>query len=73
MINCDDFVSCILVDKLLVEAYCQKYKTKVMNVFPNTEEFPVKGLMYVFGDNCGGYTIEGIKKSLNSNLENNIA
>ena len=55
-------------DRLYVEAFCQKYKTQVVDIFPNTEEFPPQGLMYMFDNQLGGFSIEGIKKSLEDKI-----
>ncbi len=51
-------------DCLYVEAFCQKYRAKVVSIFPNNEDFPPQGLMYVFNNLLGGFSIEGIKNSL---------
>jgi len=51
-------------DQFYLEAFCLKYKAQVVDVFPNTEDYPPQGLMYVFNNQQGGFSIEGIKNSL---------
>jgi len=68
----DDFILYLLQDQLYVEAFCQKYDTQMIDVFPNNEDFPPQGLMYVFNNQLGGFSIEGIKNSLEDKLENTI-
>jgi hypothetical protein len=58
-----------LVDEPFVFEFCRVYHTRLLRVDTTTEngaEEPV----YIFSDNLGGYTIEGVKESL-ENLENN--
>ena len=55
-------------DRLYVEGFCQRYKTRVVDIFPNTEDFPPRGLMYVFDNQLGGFSIEGIKNSLEDKI-----
>lgn len=59
-----DFVLEMSKDKLFVEVFCQKYKSIVVDVFPNTEVFPSRGLTYVFDNQLGRYNIERIKNIL---------
>ncbi len=66
--NYKDFVLYLLDDRLYLEAYCQKYKTEVIDVSPNTEDFPPQGLMYVFDNQLGGFSREGIKNSLEEKI-----
>ena len=58
------------LDRLYVEAFCQKYDTDVVNVFPNNEDHPPQGLMYVFDNQLGGFSIAGIKASLEETISN---
>ncbi len=51
-------------DEPYLAAFCQKYKVVLVDFFPNPEENSLQGLMYVFTDDLGGYSIEGIKASL---------
>ena len=51
-------------DKLLVEAFCSRYNTKLTEVDVDREEHPPTGLMYFFSDNTGGYTRKGLEDSL---------
>ena len=59
-----DELAIIGQDCLYVEAFCQKYGAKVAGIFPNNEDFPPQGLIYVFDNQLGGFSIEGIKNSL---------
>ncbi len=66
--NYDDFILYLLDDRLYIEVYCQKYKTGVIDVFPNMEDFPPQGLMYVFDNELGGFSREGIENSLEDKI-----
>ena len=67
----DDFVLHLLDDQLYLEAFCQKYNTQVVNIFPNTEDSPPEGLVYVFDNGYGGgYSMAAIKGSLERRFEN---
>ncbi len=59
-----DEIAFIKQDCLYVGAFCQKYGARVVGIFPNNEDFPPQGLMYVFDNQLGGFSIEGIKNSL---------
>lgn len=41
-----------------------EYGAVIVDIQENNEHHPPKGLMYYFDDNLGGYSIEGIKESL---------
>ena len=64
----DDFILYLLDDQLYIEAFCQRYKASVVDIFPNTEDFPVQGLMYVFDNQLGGFSLQGIKNSLEDKI-----
>lgn len=51
-------------DLSLVSFFCAKYSAKLVKILPNDENFPPSGEIYVFDDNLGGYSIEGIRRSL---------
>lgn len=59
-----DIMITVEEDHYYVEAFCQKYNVQVVDIFPNTEKSPALGLMYVFDNQLGGFSIEGIKNSL---------
>ena len=71
--NYSDFMSYLLRDGLYVGVFCQRYKAKLIDVFPNTEDSPPQGLIYEFDNQLGGFSIEGIKNSLKSSLEDKIS
>jgi len=62
--NGTDFLLNLLNDGLYVEAFCQRYKAGLVDVVPNDEVYPPHGLIYVFDNQLGGFSIEGIKSSL---------
>lgn len=68
--NYADFVLHLLDDRLYVEVFCQQYRAQVVEIFPNTEEYPPRGLMYVFDNQLGGFSINGIKNSLEDKINN---
>lgn len=63
-----DEIAILEQDRLYVETFCQKYKTQVVGISLNTEDFPPQGLMYVFDNQLGGFSIEGIKNSLEDKI-----
>ena len=71
----DDILTIVEIDHYYVEAFCHKYGTKIVDILPNTEDFPPRGLMYVFDNQLGGFSIEGIKNSLedDDSLENKVS
>ncbi len=69
--NYSNFILHLLEDRLYVEAFCQKYNAAVIDILPNTEESPARGLTYVFHNQQGGFNITGIKASL-ENLDNKL-
>ncbi|MDO8510756.1 MAG: hypothetical protein Q7S55_01175 [Nanoarchaeota archaeon] len=69
----NDFLMYLDTDSLYLEAFCHKYQSQVIDIFPNTEDFPPQGLTYVFDNQLGGFSIEGIKNSLESSLEEKIS
>ena len=70
--NYADLILHLRKDGLYVEAFCQKYKAQLIDVFPNTEDFPPRGLMYEFDNQLGGYSITGIKRSLDQTIDDTI-
>ena len=62
--NPHDIMSTMERDRAYVELFCQIYNARIVDIFPNVEHYPPRGLMYVFDDDLGGYSIEGIKNSL---------
>ncbi|MDP3698460.1 MAG: hypothetical protein Q8R47_02640 [Nanoarchaeota archaeon] len=64
----NEFVSLVLEDKLYVNPFCKKYKARVISISLNTEDFPPQGLLYVFNNQLGGFSIEGIKNSLEDKI-----
>jgi hypothetical protein len=57
------FIKQVKKDNVLVDKFCKKYNTKLVNVDVTME----KGYFepaYAFTDNLGYYTIKGIKNSL---------
>jgi hypothetical protein len=71
--NYTDFVLNLLDDRLYVEVFCQEYRTQVIDIFPNTENCPPRGLMYIFDNQLGGFSITGIKNSLEDKVNNTNA
>lgn len=62
--NYSDFILHLLDDAWYLEIFCQKYRAQVIDISPNTEECPTRGLIYVFDNQLGGFSIKGIKNSL---------
>lgn len=46
-----------------VEQFCGIYKTELVNILPTQENEKFEP-MYVFTDNMGGYTLDGLIKSI---------
>ncbi|MBI2581515.1 hypothetical protein HYV87_00100 [Candidatus Woesearchaeota archaeon] len=63
------FINCLLEDKVFVEVFCHQYNTSVVEIIPNTEESPPRGLMYIFDGQNGGFNIKGIKNSLDKKFQ----
>ena len=59
-----DYIKYLGQDRVYLRAFCEKYNVRVIDVVPNTEDFPPRGLLYIFDNQLGGFTIEGIKNSL---------
>ena len=61
-------IAIICRDKVYLETFCQKYGLELVNFSSDSEEFPSRGLMYVFSNLGGGnlscYTLRGIKNGL---------
>lgn len=68
----NEFVSKILEDKRCVDQFCKRYKARVVSISLNTEDFPPQGLLYVFNNQLGGFSLEGIKNSL-EDLEGKVS
>lgn len=51
-------------DKPFLELFSLKYKAALTNIGLAEESFPKVELLYLFDDGLGGYTIEGIRRSL---------
>lgn len=51
-------------DKIYPELFCYNYQTEIIDFFPNNEVFPPRGLIYLFDNQLGGFSIDGIKNSL---------
>ena len=51
-------------DCFILNVFCAAYGVNLVQVLPNNETFPPKGNIYVFDNNLGGYSMEGIIKSL---------
>ncbi len=69
-----DKMAIIRQDYFYVEEFCHRYKTRVVSIFPNNEDFPPKGLIYVFDNQLGGFSIDGVKNSLwEDSLEDKIS
>ena len=64
----EQFISKMLGDQLYIEVFCQKYGAVVVEVVPNTEERPPQGLIYVFDNQEGGFSIRAIKSSLDEKI-----
>lgn len=64
-----DFKTYLNHDRLYLQAFCNKYNARLVDVIPNTEEFSVCGLLYVFNNQLGSFSIEGIKSSLEEKVE----
>lgn len=64
-----DFIKYLDQDKLNLQAFCEKYNARVVDIVPNTENFPARGLLYVFDNQLGGFSIEGIINSLEEKVE----
>lgn len=50
-----------------VGVFCQKYGVELIEMIPNTEISPHEEFAYVFSDKLGGYTMEGIRRSVIEN------
>ena len=59
-----DFINYLNQDRFHLQAFCEKYGAQVVNIIPNTEDSPSHGLLYIFDNQSGGFSIEGIKSSL---------
>ncbi len=59
-----DYIKYLKQDRFYLQVFCRKYNVTVVDVVPNTEDFPPRGLLYIFDNQLGGFTIEGIKNSL---------
>lgn len=68
-----DFLLHLNLDRVYVELFCQKYQAQVIDVLPNTEDFPPRGLMYIFDNQPGGFSIQGVKNSLEDNFKDDIS
>lgn len=51
-------------DKTDLVRFTQKYPVSLLKIEENNENLPKKELIYLFDDNRGGYTSEGIAASL---------
>ena len=61
----DELVAIVLSGELAyLDFFCNKYGLELIDIQPNTESSPPQGLMYYFNNDLGGYSMEGIKKSL---------
>ena len=65
--NYSDFILYLLDDGAYLGVFCQKYEAVLVDVIPNTEKFPPKGLLYEFDNQLGRFSIQGIKNSLKEN------
>ena len=54
----------LVQDRPLIDAYSGKYGVSLAEIDINREEESPQGLMYFFSDNLGGYTREGLERSL---------
>ena len=45
--------------------FMETQKVSLVDIQINDEQFPPYSLMYYFDDNLGGYTLKGIKNTLN--------
>lgn len=64
-----DFMKYLDQDKLYLQAFCGKYDARVVSIVSNTEDSPPRGLIYVFDNQLGGFSIEGIINSLEEKVE----
>lgn len=64
-----DLIKYLNKDGFFLQAFCEKYDARVVDIVPNTENFPARGLLYVFDNQLGGFSIEGIKNSLTEKVE----
>lgn len=62
--NLEDFETIISKDRPYVEAFCLRTSEELIDFIWNEEDFPSQGLTYFFSDNLGGYSIKGIKNTL---------
>ncbi len=65
---CMPCLSCEIARRIIedvphIERYCTIYSTKLSKIV-FTNESDVLEPMYIFNDNTGGYTIDGVKASL---------
>lgn len=51
-------------EAMYLNLFCTKYGFELVDIQPNTERSPPQGFMYYFDKGFGGYSIDGIKKSL---------
>ena len=54
-------------DRLYLEQFTAQCNVSLLGITENDECFPLEGLSYRFDDNLGGYSIGGIKGSLEEN------
>ncbi len=70
MTNLDDlfeFKKQFEQDKKFLNEFCRKYNLSLTKLTTTDEAGKLEN-MYFFNDNLGGYTLDGIKKSLDLNL-----
>ena len=53
----------VLEARFYVELFCSIYRTNLVRILPTRENEKFEP-MYVFNDNLGGYTLDGLIKSI---------
>ncbi|MFH0797976.1 MAG: hypothetical protein V1906_01045 [Candidatus Woesearchaeota archaeon] len=53
----------VLEARFYVEMFCSIYRTNLVRILPTRENEKLEP-MYVFNDNLGGYTLDGLMKSI---------
>ncbi len=56
-------------DLPLLEDFVARYNVSLLSVEESTENPPLRKLMYFFDDNLGGYTVKGIRDSLDEKVD----
>ena len=63
-----DFITYLGQDGFYLQAFSRKHNAQIVDITPNTEDYPPRGLLYVF-DNLGGFSIGRHKNSLEEKVE----